>query len=344
MDSLHGECDDEPGRWRPKVLATDIAWPTDEVERAVLAAAGATLVLAPTGDVAELSALAADVDAILTCFAKVPAEVLDAAPRCRTIARYGVGVDNIDVEHATRLGMVVSNVPVYCTEEVADSALLAVLALARRLIPLTRDVAAGGWGRSVPGTSVRLRGKVLGLVGLGEIARALVPRARAIGLDVMAFSRSNDAEPGIRRAASLAELLGEADIVSLHVPLTDDTRHLIGAGQLAAMKPTAWLVNTARGGLVDTVALLDALDTGAIAGAALDVTDPEPLPVDHPLRRRDDVVLTPHTAFSSDGSLAELATRAAGNVVDVLRGRVPHSVVNPEVLGSAALRAPLEPR
>ncbi|MCK9878870.1 C-terminal binding protein [Frankia sp. Ag45/Mut15] len=325
-------------------MATDIAWPTADVERAVLAEAGATLVVAPTGDRAELAALAADVDAILTCFAQVPAEVLDAAPRCRTVARYGVGVDNIDVEHATRLGMVVSNVPTYCTDEVADSALLGILALARRLVPFTRDVAAGGWGRSVPGTSVRLRGRVLGLVGLGAIGSALVPRARAVGLDVVAFSRSGGVDPGIHRAASLEELLREADIVSLHVPLTDGTRHLIGTRQLAAMKPMAWLVNTARGGLVDTAALLAALDAGVIAGAALDVTEPEPLPADHPLRGRADVVLTPHVAFSSDGSLAELARKAAGNVVDVLRGRVPQSVVNPDVLTSAALRSPLAAR
>ncbi len=343
MDRVESRRDD-PGLARPRVLATDIAWPAADVERAVLAEAGATLVVAPTGDVAELAALAVDVDAILTCFAKVPAEVLDAAPRCRTVARYGVGVDNIDVDHATRLGMIVSNVPTYCTDEVADSALLGILALARRLVPFSRDVAAGGWGRSVPGTSVRLRGRVLGLVGLGTIARALVPRARAVGLDVVAFSRANSADPEIRTVSSLTELLGAADIVSLHVPLTEETHHLVGARQLAAMKPTAWLVNTARGGLVDTAALLDALDAGVIAGAALDVTDPEPLPADHPLRGRDDVVLTPHVAFSSDGSLAELARKAAGNVVDVLRGRVPHSVVNPGVLTSTALRTPLAAR
>jgi D-3-phosphoglycerate dehydrogenase len=143
---------------------------------------------------------------------------------------------------------------------------------------------------------------------------------------------------------SLDELLAVADAVSLHVPLTARTHHLIGAAELKAMKRTAWLVNTARGPLVDTDALLAALDAGEISGAALDVTDPEPLPASHPLRTRDDVVLTPHTAFSSDGSLAELATKAATNVVDVLQGRVPATVVNPAVLDSPALRAPLVPR
>jgi D-3-phosphoglycerate dehydrogenase / 2-oxoglutarate reductase len=329
---------------RMRVLVTDVAWPTTDVEARVLAAAGVDLVLAPSGDPAELVRLAADADAILTCFAKVTAEVLDAAPRCRTVARYGVGVDNIDVVRATELGVVVSNVPVYCVDEVADSALLGILALARRLLPLTRDVAAGRWGGDVPGAGTRLRGKVLGLVGLGVIGSALAARAQVLGFDVIAYDLSGRPVPGVRVVDSLDELLAEADAVSLHVPLTERTHHLIGAAQLKAMKPTAWLVNTARGPLVDTGALLAALNAGDIAGAALDVTDPEPLPADHPLRTRDDVVLTPHTAFSSDGSLAELATRAATNVVDVLQGRVPATVVNPDVLGSSALRAPLEPR
>ncbi|QNG38769.1 C-terminal binding protein [Geodermatophilaceae bacterium NBWT11] len=329
---------------RTTVLVTEVAWPTTDAERAVLAAAGADLVLAPSDDPAELVRLAADADAILTCFATVSAQVLDAAPRCRTVARYGVGVDNIDVAHATALGMVVSNVPVYCVDEVADSALLGILALARRLLPLTRDVAAGRWGSDVPGSGTRLRGKVLGLVGLGTIGSALAERARVLGLDVIAYDLSGRPAPGVRVVDTLDALLAEADAVSLHVPLTAGTHHLIGPAQLAAMKPTSWLVNTARGGLVDTEALLAALDAGEIAGAALDVTDPEPLPADHPLRTRDDVVLTPHTAFSSDGSLVELATRAATNVVDVLQGRVPATVVNRDVLTSPALRAPLEPR
>ncbi|SOD98027.1 C-terminal binding protein [Blastococcus haudaquaticus] len=329
---------------RMRVLVTDVAWPTVDVEREVLAAAGAELVLAPSGEPAELARLAGDADAILTCFAKVTAEVLEAAPRCRTVARYGVGVDNIDVARATELGMVVSNVPVYCVDEVADSALLGILALARRLLPLNRDIVRGGWGRDVPGAGTRLRGKVLGLVGLGVIGSALAARAQALGLEVIAYDLSGRPVPGVRVVSSLDHVLAEADAVSLHVPLTAATHHLIGAEQLRLMKPTAWLVNTARGPLVDNEALLAALDAGEIAGAALDVTDPEPLPADHPLRRRDDVVLTPHTAFSSDGSLAELATRAAANVVDVLQGRVPATVVNPQVLTSPALRRGLEPR
>ncbi|MHC5264325.1 C-terminal binding protein [Streptomyces sp. UC4497] len=328
-----------------KVLVTDFAWPTVDVETAVLAEAGAELIVAESGESAELVRLAPEADAILTCFAKVSREVLEAASRCRTVARYGVGVDNIDVDHATRLGIVVSNVPDYCSEEVADHTLLLLLALARRLVPLTRQLADGGWdGTAVP-TPLRLRGKVLGLVGLGTIGRALVPRAQALGMDVVALRQGSGGLPdGVRAAASLEELLRVADVLSLHCPLTADTRGLIGAAELAAMKPTALLLNTARGPLVDTEALVDALDRGEIAGAGLDVTDPEPLPVPHALRGRADVVLTPHVAFSSDGSLAELARKAATNAADVLRDRVPATVVNPQVLDSAALRTALEAR
>jgi D-3-phosphoglycerate dehydrogenase len=165
-----------------RVLITDYTWPDLGVETAVLAEAGIEMIVADTGETAELTRLAADVDAILTCFAKVPAGVLDAAVRCQTVARYGVGVDNIDVQRATELGIMVSNVPAYCTEEVADSALLGILALARRLLPLSRDIAAGGWGQAVPGTGVRLRGKVLGVVGLGAVGQALAVRGQAIGM------------------------------------------------------------------------------------------------------------------------------------------------------------------
>ncbi|CAA9290681.1 MAG: D-3-phosphoglycerate dehydrogenase [uncultured Actinomycetospora sp.] len=321
-----------------RVLVTDHAWPHLDVETSVLAAADAELVVAGTGHLDELVALAGDVDAILTCFAKVPAEVLDAAPRCRTVARYGVGLDNIDVARATDLGMVVSNVVDYCTDEVADHTLVMILALARRLLPLHRDVVDGGWGAGVPGTSRRLRGRTLGLVGLGAIGRAVATRAAAIGMRVVALRRSDAATPGIETVDRLEDLLAVADVVSLHLPLTADTAGLIDAAALRAMRPDAWLINTARGGLVDTDALLAALERGEIAGAALDVTDPEPLPVTHPLRSRPDVALTPHSAFASDGSLAELARRAAENVVEVLAGRVPAGIVNPGVLTSPALR------
>lgn len=322
----------------PRVLVTDHPGEDLEVERRVLAEVGAELVVALSGDETHLASLARDADAILTCFAQVTAPVLAAAERCLTVARTGVGVDNIDVGTATERGMIVSNVPEYCTDEVADHALALILALNRRIVPLARGTAAGQWNRHGAPVPGRLRGQVLGLVGLGAIGRALVPRARALGLEVVTLRRQGAASTGVRVVESLEELLRVSDIVSLHVPQTENTRGMIGARELALMKPTALLVNTARGGLVDTEALLSALERGELAGAGLDVTEPEPLPADHPLRTLDQVVLTPHTAFASDGSLAELSRKAAENVAQVLRGAVPPDVVNPSVLESPALR------
>ncbi|MFI0350051.1 C-terminal binding protein [Actinomadura sp. 9N407] len=323
---------------RPVVLVTDYAWPDLEVERRIL---DAELLVAETGEEDELVELAPRADAILTCWKPVTAAVLDAAGRCRTVARYGVGLDNIDVGHATSLGMVVTNVPDFCADEVADTALLLLLALARRLGPLAADVRAGGWDNRAGGVPVRLRGKVMGLVGFGNIARRVVPRVQALGMDVLAYRRDGGGyhvPAGVRVTADMGELLAEADTVSLHCPLTPQTRGLIGKKELSAMKDTAFLLNTSRGGLVDTEALLSALDGGVIAGAGLDVTDPEPLPQGHRLRDHPLAVLTPHVGFYSGGSTAELAEKAARNVAAVLRGERPATVVNPAVYQSPALR------
>ncbi len=321
------------------VLVTDHSFPDLAIEERLLGELGATVTLAPTGEEAELIELAPAADAILTNWRPVTAAVLDAAPRCRTVARYGVGVDNIDVAHATELGIVVSNVPGFCTDEVADHTIMLLLALVRGLMPLAADIKAGGWDNRAGGLPWRLRGKTLGLVGLGAIGEAVAVRARALGLDVIAYRRSGAPGPaGIRVVTALPDLLAAADVVSLHLPLTPATRGLIGAAELAAMKDGALLINTGRGGLVDTKELLAALDAGRLGGAGLDVTDPEPPPPGHPLRDHPRVVLTPHSAFYSAGSVAEVSTRAAGHVVQALRGRAPDHVVNPEVLDSPRLR------
>ncbi|GAB2630502.1 C-terminal binding protein [Nocardia goodfellowii] len=323
-----------------RVLITDHPAATVDVERAVFDTAGVEMVVAESTDPATLAALAADVDAIATCFAKVPAAVLDNAPRCRTVARFGVGVDNIDVARAGELGIVVTNVPVYCVDEVADHTLMLLLALARRLVSFAADTAAGSWNRGFAPVPIRLRGKTFGIIGVGAIGSALIPRVAALGMDVLALRRRGGEVEGATAVSSLDELLTAADVVSLHLPLNAATRHLIGARELGLMKPTALLLNTSRGGLVDTAALTAALSEGRLAGAGLDVTEPEPLPADHALRRMDNAVLTPHYAFSSDGSTADLSRAAAQHVLDVLAGRRPDSIVNPEVLTSPALRTP----
>ena len=325
-----------------KVLVTDYAWPSLEIERELLAAVGGELVVAETGDEEELVALAPAVDAVLTNWRRVPPAALEAAPGCLVVSRYGVGVDNIPVDLATELGILVVNVPDFCLEEVSDHALALVLACARRIVTFARATREGRWdlaeaGRGLP----RIREQTLGLVGFGNIARAVVPKARGFGLRVMAYTpRLADGarEDGVELTSDLGRLLAESDYVSLHAPATGETRGLIGEEELRLMKPTAYLVNTSRGALVDEHALRLALTEGWIAGAALDVLGEEPPSAEHPLLRLDNVIVTPHAAFYSDAAIAELQTKAARNVALVLRGELPEAVVNPAVLERPTLR------
>jgi D-3-phosphoglycerate dehydrogenase len=323
---------DENHRFR--VLVTDFAWPSLDVEREVLSRVGAELVVAQTGEEAELIELAPDVDAILTNWRRVPETAVRNAPRCLVIGRYGVGVDNIPVELATELGIVVANVPDFCVNEVADHAMGLLLAC------------AGVWSlEHAPGLP-RLAEQTLGIVGFGRIARELVPRARGFGLRVVVYTprlavagvAAGELAGEVELAASLDELLGAADYVSLHVPATTKSAGLIGEHELAQMKPTAYLINTSRGTLIDEDALARALGEQQIAGAALDVLSREPPPPDLPLLGAPNVILTPHAAFYSDASIHEVQTRAATNVVTVLTGDVPEHIVNPAVLDADTLR------
>ena len=317
------------------VLVTDYAWPDLARERAELAQVGAELVVATTSSPDELIALAAEVDAILTCWKPLPTAVLDAAPRCRMVSRYGVGLDNIPVDHATRLGILVTNVPDFCVDEVADHTLALLLACARRTVSMANATRGGVWNPQMGRGMVRLRGQTLGLVGYGRTGRAVAQRAHAFGLEIIAYTprlAADEVAPWGRATNDLAALLAQADYVSLHLPLTVATRGLIDATALRQMKPTAYLINTARGAVVDETALVQALRDGWIAGAALDVLSHEPPPLDHPLLALENVLATPHAAFYSETAIAELATKAARQVVQGLRGEVPHNLVNRSVL------------
>ncbi|MER6936208.1 C-terminal binding protein [Nocardioides sp. NPDC127514] len=323
------------------VLVTDFAWPNLEPEARILSEAGAELLVAETGDEEELVALAPRADAILTCWKRVGERVLRAADRCLTVARYGVGLDNIDLQVATSLGMVVSNVPHFCLTEVADHTMALVLADARHISGFATQTSAGVWDNRACGPMHRLGGRVFGLVGYGNIAQQVAVRAKAFGFDVVAFSPSrvgSSSTDGVRFAKDLQSLLTQSDVVSLHTPLTPDTRHLIGAAELAAMKPGALLVNTSRGLLVDQVALVDSLSSGGIRAAALDVLEEEPPRPGDPLLSAPNVITTPHAAFDSVEAIAELQETAARNVAAVLAGRLPDHVVNDEVVDSPQLR------
>lgn len=317
------------------VLVTDHTWPSTEPEARVLAAVGARLVEAKTGEEAELVELVGEADAVLTCFAQVTAAVIGAGRKLQVIGRYGIGVDNIAVSEATRLAIPVTNVPAYCLDEVAEHALALLLACARKVVRYNAAVRDGDWALAAGAPIFRLRGRTLGIVGFGKIGKTLAGKARALGVAVLAADpyvpeavvRDCGAEP-----VGLDELLSRADFVSLHLPLTAETRHLLDAVRLSRMKPSAFLINTSRGGVVDQAALGRALRERRIAGAALDVFEPERLPPGHPLLALPNLIVTPHVAFYSEESVVELEVQASRNVAAILGGRRPAALVNPEVL------------
>jgi D-3-phosphoglycerate dehydrogenase len=314
-----------------RVLITDRAWPDCSIERDVLKSVGAEVVEAPRTDEQTLISLARDADAIGTNWAPVTANVIRAATRCKTVARFGIGLDNISVPTATGLGIPVTNVPDYCVSEVSDHALALLLAAARNVAFFHTRTKAGEYQLSAGAPMRRLSGMTLGLIGFGHIARALFPKARALGMTVIANTRRlDDCRTGCTMVP-LDELLVRSDFVSLHAPLTDSTRHMISGPQLARMKPTAWLINTSRGGLIDNAALEAALAAGRIGGAALDVFEPEPPDLSDALYKNERVIVTPHAAFVSAESLHELRLRASRQIADALEGKRPANVVNPEV-------------
>ena len=290
-----------------------------------------TLTQAPAADEATLVEHAARADALLVCYAKVTRPVIEAAAAngCRVIARYGIGYDNVDLDAATEHGIPVTNVPDYCLDEVADHAMALLLALARGVSEGSAIVREGGW--SVPQSSVnRIAGRRMALIGVGRIGRKLAERALAFGYDVVGYDPflTTWDLPGLGRVDSIEEAVAEADVISLHAPATPENRHLIGPATIALMKRAPIIVNTARGPLVDLEAATRALEDGTIGGLALDVTEPEPLPEDHPLRTHPRAIITPHTAFYSVEAQEDLQRRAAEEVARALRGEAPRCPVN----------------
>lgn len=323
----------------PLVIITDCNHGSVEPELEILQAAGVDIrsYQALTED--DAIRVAAEADAVLTQYARITARVLDALPRCRVIVRYGVGVDNIDLEAAAGRGIIVANVPDYCVEEVSDHALTLLLGLWRWIGPYDRAVRQGTWNAEMKKPMFRLAGRILGVLGGGRIGARLAQKALGVGLAVIGHDPYAPTWPVGVRATRLETLLCESDAVSIHCPLTAETRHLIGEAQLRQMKPTALLVNTARGGVVDTAALVRALREGWIAGAGLDALEEEPIPPDSPLLALPNVILTPHMAWYSQDSIVDLKRRTAEAALAVLRGGRPSSVVNPAVFSSGRLRA-----
>lgn len=315
-------------------------YPVDPCEQQELSRAGAELIAIerPEDNIAAIETC----DALLVVSAYVPATLIDRLQSCRTIARLGAGTDRIDIPAATRRGIVVSNVPDFCLSEQADHTMTLLLAMARRLRFMQQAMRQGNWSARNHPEVHRIAGQTLGLVGYGKSAQAVAHRAAAFGLRLLGWAR----DPAKHEQAAAAEgvalvslerLLAESDFVSLHLPLTDDTLHFLSREQLQLLKPTAVLINTSRGAVVDEAALIELLRERRIAGAALDVFEtidvftPPGTPPSHPLLELDNVLATPHCAGSSVESTFESKRRGARHAADVLQGRWPPFVVNPQV-------------
>lgn len=295
------------------------------------------MIVAPSNDRATVLPLLADADALAVRVSKVDAGMIAAAPKLKIISRHGVGVDNIDIAAATRAGIPVTTVGEANAPSVVEHTVAFILALAKRLPDFDTAVRTGDYWRKMKLEAVDVGGRTVLIVGLGRIGSRLVPVLRAFGMNCLgidpAFSADQIRTMGCEPVASLRDGLARADFLTLHCPLQDDTRNLIGAAELALMKPTAYVVNCARGGIVDEAALLAALNEGRLMGAGLDVQVEEPPPADDPLLACPRVMLTPHSAATTAEGVVRMAIAVAQNILDCFDGRLRHeNVFNPAVL------------
>ena len=315
-----------------RVCVTDDRYGSYAEEQSVLSEIGAQLVVLDLKSEEEAITALRDADAVLANLFGMSARVIDGMERCRVISRYGVGYDNVDVEAATRKGIWVARVPDYSIEDVSDHALALLFACARKIVYKDRQIRAGAWNLQKDQPAFRLAGKTLGLVGFGAIARCLCRKVSGLGFSQVLVSDPHVPAETIEAAGAvpttLDTLVAGSDYISIHVPLLPETRNLIGAAEIAKMKPSATLINTSRGVVVEEMALIAALRAGTIGGAGLDVFEREPLPMDNPLRRFNNVVLSDHTGWYSEESIVEVKTKAAKNVAAVLSGQAPMYPVN----------------
>ena len=318
-----------------RVVLLEHGYATTRYERDIIESAGGEFIDAEKLPLPDALSLCETADGILFRRLEITAEMIRRFRRCKIVCRYGVGTDNVDIQAATDAGIIVGHVPVYCVDEVSIHAIALMLSCLRQIVPTHHRMEAGAWDvhRELPIS--RLAGKTIGLVGLGNIGSAVARKLRGWNVRLLATDPFVE-EP---RAQALDvelvsfEMLGrESDIISLHCPLLPETRHLINPESLKLFKPGAILINTARGPVVDTSALLDALKSGRLAHAGLDVFEKEPLPADSSLRTHPKLTLTDHTAWYSEESQVDLQKIAAEEVARVCAGDLPRSLANPEVL------------
>ena len=320
----------------PKIAIVDSDFPNNDLEVEMARAAGVELYIAPERDrsAQAIIANAADADGAVTSYGNFPREVFEALPNLKVVSRTGVGYDTIDIDAATEHGCAVCTAPGYGTEVVSDQAITLALCCLRRVNEIDADMRAGVWDYARRRPLGQVRGRTFGVVGMGEIGRACARKANGLGFKVVCWSRS--LVPGRRTPEgydilALDELLATADVVSFHTALAPQTHHLLNAERIRLMKPGAVVVNTARGPIVDTLALAEALNEGRLWGAGIDVFESEPVDFSHPLFSASHTVLTSHAAYWSEESGLELRTRTMRSAIDVVCGRVPADCLNPQV-------------
>jgi D-3-phosphoglycerate dehydrogenase len=306
---------------KPRIVITDHGFPNAAIEQQLFEAAGFELNTFQCKTEQQVIESVQNADAVLVQFAPITRAVIAQLTRCKVIVRYGVGVDNVDIEAARASGIIVCNVPNYCIDEVADHTFALAMALTRQILAIDGQVKQNVWSHTPPRPMFASKQMRFVTIGFGRVGRALLERAKACKFSVATcdpyLATNMDLPMGVLNL-SMEEALATADILSLHVPLTESTRHLMNADTLSSLKPTAILINTARGGLVDGIALAESLNRGGLAGAGLDVFEQEPLPANHPLRKCANVLLTSHVAWYSETSGTELQRMAAEEVVRAL--------------------------
>jgi len=296
-----------------------------EIEKSILREAfpSVEIVESHTLDAAEFITEVEGTQVALVQYVPVNKDVIDATPECQGYVRYGVGYDNIDVEYALEQGKIVARVPSYCTDEVSNHALAMLLALNRKLVSAHQLLVDGNYQFEKIRPVTRLKDSTVGIVGVGNIGGAFAKKILPLVKQVLIYDPYIDGYPGCQQVDDLRELCRACDYISLHVPLTSQTRHLIDREMLEEMKPTAYLINTSRGPVIDEEALVRVLREERLAGAGLDVFESEPLPSDSPLRQLDNVVITHHSAWYSEGSIVEVKETAARQLVQILEGQRP---------------------
>lgn len=331
------------------VAITDCEHESIDPERSVLTPLGIQVEWLNCRNEDDVIHQATAADALIIQYVPITGRLLDALPRVRLVSRYGIGVDMIDAVAATQRGVLVTNVPDFCVEEVANQAMTFLLAFARKLVLIDGAVRDGNAVKDAIWNTVpvskplrRLSTQTLGIVGLGRIGRRVAVRAVACGLSVLAvdpaISAAEMQQFGASKLETLEDMLPRVDYLTLHVPLTETTRRLIDADRLALLRPGAIIINTARGPVIDEAALIGALQAGRLAGAGIDVYEREPISPDHPLCKMDHVLLSSHSAWYSEESLLDVKLRAAQAAADLFQGRIPQYVVNPDVLSVPGAR------